>query len=226
MRIEVATEYYPRLTKWHVRQVLKWIKPFDLAGIEYICLMNEDSSDPEARKQPVYLRGIFYPGEYVKGNKHKTHINLYTRDAYIGIPSLLKFTPIATLRIGHIIAHEVAHHIISEKGYIYEPTEKYKYKASKTADKHEEVMCDKYAFEVLRRMFANWYYNLGRLLTQKLSNLLFEGGIKWWKEQNYKKAAYYWFYAYCADPGNADAASAWHKAKEMLTSKMTVCDHP
>jgi hypothetical protein len=30
MKLKVETDHYPRLTEWHLRQVLKWMNPLDL----------------------------------------------------------------------------------------------------------------------------------------------------------------------------------------------------
>ncbi len=218
MRIEVKAKHFPRLTKWHVRRALKWINIVDLAGIEYICLLDEDPKCANVLKQPAHLRGFTYDGYYVKGNKHTaTRINLYTRDLYLGIPSMFKATPVATLRIAFTLAHEVAHHVIEKRGYIHTPTEQYK--PYGLYDEHKENMCDTYAHNTIRKMSANWDYKLGHFLCRRLSSFYLDQGAYDWEHKNYDKAAYYWFYAYTVNEDNHDAADAYHKAIEKLAAQ-------
>ena len=218
MHVEIATEYYPRLTKWHVRRALKWINPVDLAGIEFIRLMDDDPTDPNARKQPAYLRNPFYSGQYVKkNNRSAAHINLFTRNLYLGIPLLFKLTPVATLITAFILAHEVAHHLVTYRHYIYEPTEKYK--AYGTYDEYEEGMADNYAYDVMRKMSANLYYRLGFWLRRILFKYFFEYGAIVWEKHEYKKAAYYWFCAFRMERDNLDATYWYQRAVKMVNNR-------
>lgn len=211
MRIKVSTEYYPRLTEWHVRRALTWINPLDLVGVESIHLLDEETLTTEARKQPFYLRDSVCGGEYLdqrnKRQKQVSRIKIYTRHLYHGIPSLFKLSPIATLRTAFVLAHEVGHHLIERRSYIYEPTEEYQpYGISKKYDGRHERMANSYARDVLRSMCAVWYYRIGRWLGGFISRQYFYRGIVVWKKHQYRRAAYYWFCSYLADPDNTDAA--------------------
>jgi hypothetical protein len=216
MRIEVETEHHPRLTAWHVRQVLKWISPVDLEGIGSIRIMDESLDDPEA-KQPAYLRGTTTDGRYVLRNGvTPPYILIYTRPLYLGIPSIFKLTPVATLRVASIIAHEVGHHLIVKRGYIYEPTEQSRFKSFKKHDEYVEAMCNNYALEVIKRMSDNWYYNLGNWLRRKLSNLYYLYGEIDWDKHDYKRAAHYWFCAYLLNKDNPKAIRGYLHAVAKL----------
>jgi hypothetical protein len=142
MRIEVATDYHPRLTKWHVRRALKWISAADLAGIDSIRLLKKSPDAVDTDQAPVYLRGVFNPGDYTKVNEHAHHVSLYTQELYLGLPRLLRLTPVATLRVSFVLSHEIGHHLIAHRGYIHEPTEKYK--PGGIYDENKESMADNY----------------------------------------------------------------------------------
>jgi hypothetical protein len=215
MRIEIETSYFPRLTEWHLRRALKLLHPLDLAGVEFIRLMDEDPESTIARKHSDDVWSYTYHGRYVRRNSRAgTHINLYTRDLYFGIPLLLKPTPVATLSIAHTLAHEVGHHLVTKRGYIYLPTEKYG--AYGVYNKHEERMCDGYARDVIRRAGKSWYLKIGHRLGKALSGLYVELGAINFEKQNYKKAADYWFRAHHADGSRVEAAGGYEKAIEQL----------
>lgn len=222
MRIQVATCYFPRLAKWHVQRALQWLDAVDVAGIDYICLEDEEPSDLAAQKKPAYLRGFTYNGRYVCGTKGEaTYINLYTRDLYMCIPLPMKFLPVATLRFAFTLAHEVGHHVIARRGYIYTPAETYK--PYGIYDEKKERICDRYAHDVIRKMYKNWYYKLGPFFARRLSNFFFDYGAVSWESRSYREAAHYWFCAYRLNPNNDEAAIAYHKALERVEKANKKC---
>src|SRR4051812_25062487 len=105
----------------HVRRALGWINQTDLAGIDYIQLLDTASDLPE--RSPEWLRqakedGYAICGTYVpKHGDRPAHIALYAKDLYRPIFSLYERTPLVTLRIGHTLAHEVGHHLQATRGY-------------------------------------------------------------------------------------------------------------
>jgi hypothetical protein len=114
MIFKIRGQFNPALTKWHVQRILKWIPATDMAGIEFVELADEDPEDPNASKTPPELRGFLYNGRYRKESASEgTHIELYTRDLYFGIPRVLRFTSVATLKIASTLAHEIGHHVIA-----------------------------------------------------------------------------------------------------------------
>src|ERR1044072_1943829 len=104
MQIEVLTDYYPKLTLWHVRRVMSWIDPADVAGITSIRLLGDSPHRPYNSSLSASLAGVFSPGDYERVNKDTAHINLYTKSLYIAIPTPLTPTPMATLRVALVIA--------------------------------------------------------------------------------------------------------------------------
>src|SRR5262249_11762420 len=149
MRIKASTRYLPRLTQWHIRRSLKWTNPLDLAGVEIIRVMEEQPSEESLRKPtPFYLQDSACLGEYKKRAKHLGSINLYTRNLYIGVPALFRVTPVATLRVAFTLAHEIGHHIVARRGFIYEPTEQFKLKEFN--DEYQEALVNRFARDAVR----------------------------------------------------------------------------
>ena len=119
MRIEVKSTYFPRLTGWHLRRVLKWISQADIEDLE-IRVIHECPGDPEATRQPPYLRGFRYNGHYARKVKNQpAQVVLYAADVYFGIPKLLMASPVAILKVARTLAHEIGHHVIATRGYLH-----------------------------------------------------------------------------------------------------------
>ncbi len=219
MQVEIQTSYFPRLTRWHVRRVLKWIGQRDLEGLELIRVIDECPDDPESAKVAPYLRGFLYNGHYSrKMNNQPAHVVLYARDLYFGIPKLLMASPMATLKLARTLAHEVGHHVIATRGYIYKPWEKYKPWAG-VRDPYAEQMADVYASDVIKRMLRHWPYKLGKLLARMLSTVLYKAGIQDYWDGNYQAAASLQARAHSLNPENEDAGQCFRHAMEKLKTQ-------
>lgn len=216
MQIEILTSYYSKLTLWHVRRVMRWIDPVDVEGITSIRLLGDSPDRPYNSSASAYLTGVFSPGEYERVNKDTAHINLYTKILYIAIPTPLTPTPMATLRVALVIAHEIGHHLIAHKGYIDSPGEKYK--AGGSHDVKKELMANSYAYDVVRRMSTSSYYKIGQWMSRAFSALCYEFGYAAYQKKNYKGAAYYWFIASSTNPADHVAENSYRKAIQMLNN--------
>lgn len=219
MRIEVETTYCPHLTKWHVRRALKWIGQGDLAGLELIRAIDECPDDPEYIKLPLYLVGFLYNGHYsLKTKDRPAEIVLYANDIYFGIPKLLMASPMATLRVARTLAHEVGHHVIATRGYIYKPWEKYK-PWDGVRDPYSEKMADQYASDVIQRMLGHWPYKFGKLLARMLSSFLYQAGIQEYWDGNYQSSASLQARAESLNPENEEAGQCYRHAMEKLKTQ-------
>ena len=217
MLVNISTSYLPRLTEWHVSRCLKWLNPLELTGIEAICLMEEESPEnPNLKGKPFYLRGSACLGEYQKGQHRCGSIILYTRYLYLGIPAFFRLTPIATLRVAFALSHEIGHHLIARRGFIYEATEKFKLKEFNEA--YQERLVDRFACDMVRRMSRKWYYWVARGLSKKISGFYYVRGTVDWDRQDYESAAYHWFCAFYADLENDDAIRGWQQAVARVKS--------
>ena len=215
MKVKVETRHHPRLSEWHLRRALRWMNPLDLAGVNFIRLLPAKDDAAGAREGDDYLRSPVTVGEYVTPNPRAgsdwvTHINVYTRPFYHGIPSLFKYTPVATLRMAFVLAHEVGHHLIHRRGYVFEPAERYK--PLGFHDERQERVADRYALELWRRMSARPHYRAWMWLGHKISRWYYNLGVAAWERGEYRRAAYYWFCAYCGDPENLEADRGYRQA--------------
>jgi hypothetical protein len=219
VRIEVEATYFPRITKWHLRRVLKRIGQHDLEGLEFIRVIDECPDDPESAKVPQYLRGFLHNGHYLRKMKNRpAEVVLYANDIYFGIPKLLMASPMATLKVARTLTHEVGHHVIATRGYIYKPWEKYK-PWDGIRNPYEEKMADAYASDVMERMLKHWPYKLGKLMLRMLSNVLYQWGLTDYWDGNYQSAASLETRAHSLNPENEDAGQCFRHAMEKLKTQ-------
>jgi len=219
MRIEVESTYFPRLTEWHLRRIVTWFIPHDLEGLESIRVIDECPDDTAAAEVAPYLTGFLSNGHYSRRMDNRpAEVVLYARDVYLGIPKFLLLSPMTTLRIARTLAHEVGHHVIATRGYIYKPWEKYK-PWTGTRDPYEEKMANAYASDVIERMLRLWHYKLGKFLARMVSTFFFKAGIQDYSDRKYQSAALLQFRAYTLDPENDDAGQCYRHAIEKLKTQ-------
>ena len=176
MRIEVETNSFHRVTKWHIRRVLKSFSQHDLEGLQSIKVIDECPDDPDYVKLPRYLMGFLYNGHYSRKTKDRpAQVVLYAGDIYYAIPKLMMASPMTTLRLARTLAHEVGHHVIATRGYIYNPWEKYK-PWEGIRDPYEEAMANAYASDLIERMLRHWPYKFGKLMARKALDLPVQSG--------------------------------------------------
>jgi hypothetical protein len=199
--------------------VLKWIGQDDLDGLEFVRVIDECPDDPEYVRLPRYLMGFLYNGHYSRKAKNRpAGVVLYGNDIYFGIPSLLVVSPLATLRVARSLAHEVGHHVIATRGYVYKPWEKYK-PWDGSRDPYEEKMADAYASDVMERMLKHWPYKLGQLLARLISAFLYKAGIQEYWDGKYQSAASFQARAHSLNPENEDAGQCFRHAVEKLKTQ-------
>lgn len=219
MRIEVDTKYFPGLTEWHIQRALNWISPLDLEGLELIRVIDESHDDPESANLPSYLKGFPYSGGYLRQTPtRRAQVLLYGNYLYLGVPRFLLRSPMVTLNLTRTLAHELGHHVIATRGYIYQPGEKYK-PWDGIRNPYEEKMADAYTADVMGRMQRHWRYKLGKLLARMLSTLLYEAGLQDYWEGNYQSAASREFRAHTLNPENEDAGQCYRHAMEKLKTQ-------
>lgn len=196
-----------------LRRSLAWISPPDLDGIAFIQLADE-IEEPNA-KSPDWHKWAKEEGTGVNGlymsqqRNSPAHIILYVRDLYRGIPSFYWWTTVPTLSISYTLAHEVGHHLIAKRGYIFQSNEKYKH------DENEEDFCNRYAFSVTQKMMKHWYYRLGMWALKDLASWYYIFGCLDWKEKKYKKAAERFYLSFHLDRNREDALNWYWRAKEL-----------
>jgi len=198
-----------------VRRSLAWISPLDLDGIAFIRLADEleepNDKSPDwhkrAKAESISITGL-YSGQH---KDSPAQITLYVRDLYRGIPSLYWWTTVPTLNLIYTLAHEVGHHLIAKRGYIFQPDEKYKH------TENEEDFCNRYAFGVTQKMMKRWYYRLGMWGLKDLAGWYYIFGCLDWNEKKYKKAAERFYISFHLDRNREDALN-WYRSANALSN--------
>jgi hypothetical protein len=199
----------------HVRLALGWIHEADLIGLGSIHIADElidhSANTPEwyklAKKERFNIDGLYLE----KRGQTPARIKLFVNDICRGIPRIYWPTPVLTLRMSRILAHEVAHHLVAIRGYVFQPREQL------DKPEYEEEFADRYAFGVLKRMKARWYYRLAHRATKNLANAHYGFGAADWKARKYQEAASHWYIAWVLNPDLEDAHYWWRRAKQMYT---------
>lgn len=222
MKIRNESAFSPRGLIPHVERSLAWINPLDLKGISFIRLMDDlpkptDRSPrwhKDLKKDYLHLLGLYW-------GKHKNepaHINLYVRNLYRGIPSLLATTSIPTLVIAGTLAHEVGHHLICTRGYIFQPTEVFKHKEI------VEEFCDRFAVSIVKNMMGKWRYRMSRWLIRRLAGWHLAMGSFDEGRKKQMQAAEHFLTAFYLDNNREDALYLYRRA--MFNAKQMAGTQP
>jgi len=200
-----------------IRRSLSWIPEGDLFGIEEIVL--EEQLGPATTTSPEWHpkiegRNLAVGGQYFgpQGDLPAT-IVLYVASLYRGIPKVYWLSPVITLQLARILAHEVGHHLIKQRGYVFERGERVE------AREYEEELANRYSFSVRKRMLRRWYYRVADWLTPDLAGWHYVIGLCEWRDGRYEKAAARWETTFCLDPNRADADYWYYEAKKALATK-------
>ena len=202
---------------WHLRRSLSWIPEGDLFGLDEIVL--EERLGPATATSPdwhhqIEGRNLTIGGVYCgRHGDLPASIVLYLASLYRGIPRIYWLSPVITLRLTRLLAHEVGHHLIRQRGYIFERGERI------VPRQYEEELAYRYSFSVCKRMFRRWYYRFADWLTRDLAGWHYAIGITDWRLAQYKEAAARWEIAFCLDRNRDDADYWYHKAQKMLATK-------
>jgi hypothetical protein len=216
MRIINDCTGYPPFLLAHIRRSMRWIDPMDLKGIDCIKLWSElpeltdqaPTSIRDAKQNGYKVCGLYKP----VSNNNSPFIILLIKDIYRGVPFFYCCTPVPTLLITRVLAHEVAHHLVATRGYVFKKGEKL------NKDEHEEELAEKYSFNVLRRMLGHWQYRFGYRLILDLAENHYILGMHDWNDKKYDRAAEHWYIAQNLNP-NDELATYWYwRAKAMISS--------
>jgi hypothetical protein len=192
---------------WHVRRSLTWLRENDLSGLFCIRLLNElpqptDQSDEEYKN--AWAQGHDICGLYsAETTETVSCITLNLGDIYRPISRAYWCTTVPILLVARTLAHEVAHHLVATKGYVFSEGESFKHRED------EERAANRYALNVLARMQSRWYHTLGAWLIKDLGDHHYIQGMLDWRERNYAKAAAH-FYKSCRLNPNHDEAAYWY----------------
>ena len=197
---------------WHIKRSLAWIDPADTVGIHSIelryKLADVNPEAPEwhrhATEQDLSVNGLYFRGQDVS----PASITLFVRDLYRGIPKVYWLTPVTTLAVAQTLAHEVGHHVIAERGYVFARGEKL------FPREYEEEMAHRYSYSVIKRMRERWYFRLGMWAKKDLAGWHYVKGMLNWRDRKYKRAAENWYRSFHLDPDRQDAIYWYKRARE------------
>ena len=199
----------------HVRRSIGWMSPVDLHGIAWVRLKDEieevEAIIPKSCKPPedekVSITGLYLSQDTIR----PAEIILCAGNLYRGMPRLYWYTPASTLNICYTLAHEVGHHLIATRGYVFEKTESY------SDDEIEEEFCNRYAFVVTKRMLKRCYYRFGDWLLRDLAGWHYVFGCTSWKQGKFEEASQCFFTAFHLDRNREDALYWYRRAKDRTT---------
>jgi hypothetical protein len=217
VKIENACGKLPLGALWHVRRSLRWIDPADIAGVGFIELQNRmpkaTAEAPDWHKnataEDLSVNGLYKCKE--SGSPAK--ITLFIRDLYRGMPAVYWLTPALTIRVARTLAHEVGHHLIAKRGYVFTLGEKVQ------PIEYEEEMAHRYSFSVIKRMRHHWYYRLGTWATKTLAVWHYGQAVVDWKAGYYERAAESWYRSFHLDPDRQEAIHWYQRARQAAGKK-------
>ena len=215
----------PPFALWHIRKAHQWIPPLDLVGINHILLrdkisylsvINSDKQLIKAHQENFSICGFYTFGT----ENHQPFITLFLDDIFLPIPYFAKFSPIPTLLIAQALAHEVGHHLVSTRGYIFTLDEKYPVYTKRPA--YEEEMVNRYAFNVVDKMKKKLLYRVSAHLMNYLSDCYYGMAAARWEAKRYKDASDYWYKSFLLNSERQETIEwLWH-SKEKLKEKEIV----
>jgi hypothetical protein len=159
-----------------------------------------------AREVRVRGHHEFVNGWYASAQKGTpAFITLYARAIYRPIPAFLWWTTVPTLRIIGTLAHEVAHHLVATRGYVFENVEK-------IAD--EEGLANRFSAKVIETTLRRPSYRLGQWCIRDLAGWYYAFAQADWDHNDFRAAARRFHRAWDLCPDNEEAAYWYWQAKE------------
>jgi hypothetical protein len=203
------TQSVPLGLRTAVTRCLRFFPAGDLAGLGHVELWRTpgDISDISivgkkvCELDPLWLKAIYHR----KSEFSQAFIVLFIDSIYIPLEVFNRLPPILTLYLCHFMAHEVGHHLIAERGYVFTPEEKY------PNNEIVEEMANRYAHSIIMRMKAKWYYRVADWTLKYFSKVYFEEGRQNWKKGAFQAAASSWYKSWLLNTENEDAGKLyWH----------------
>lgn len=203
----------PRGMEWQVRRSLRWFDPSLLQELGSIQIESEMPEAPQGRDETKWARHVrsvdqtvFVNGWYALAQQgDPASIMLYGGPIYRPIPSLLWWTTVPTLRILRTLAHEVAHHLVATRGYVFD-------KGEDVAD--EEALANRFSATVVASTATKRSYRLGQWCIKDLAEWYYTYAMTDWKKQDFRAAARRFYNAWDLCPDNAEAGYWYWEAKE------------
>ena len=193
----------PRNLLKHLQRSLSIFSGNEMEGIECIWLLDEACGEHADR---IMAEGTRVYGAYhSKGEYRPCEIVLFVRDIYCGVMPFFYLTSVPVLQITQTLAHEVAHHLVATRGYIFELGED-------TSD--QESLAERYARSILDKMRKSWRYKIAQWMLKQLADIHYSSGVVHSSKQRYCEAAKCWYEAWHLNPKLENVDEWYWLAKE------------
>jgi hypothetical protein len=159
----------------------------------------------DASEHDLSVNGLYFRSQ----GDSRARIDLFARDLYRGVPKIYWLSPVITLIVAQTLSHEIGHHLIAERGYVFEPGEKVH------LSEYEEEMAHRYAHHVVKKMRTRWYYRLAEYVIKDLASSHYIKGMYAWERSDYTRAAACWYRSFHLDPDRNDSIYWYKRAKEI-----------
>jgi hypothetical protein len=200
----------------HVWRSLSFIYPPDLVGISFVRLVDKAPIDVKLYLKQGHKKNDVTDSSYAfykpAQQKDAAYVALIVPEILRDIPHRLMWTPAPTLLFAHAIAHEVGHHLISQRGYALHPSEVPRERSSD----YEEEMVNRYAFEVVRKMKMQWRYKIGQRVIEEIARWWNIQGQLAWEKKRYKRSKEYFLRAFHLNPEDANYRECYRIAHAKL----------
>ena len=196
--------------EWQMARALRCIDPAHVKGLAYLRL--EDEMPTPDHRAAEWARKAVADGARVYGwydeqaSTGKSGVILYVHQIYGGVPSILWWSTLPTLRIVRSLAHEVGHHLVAMRGYVIRPGENLE---------NEESLVNQYAASVVHNMMTRWSYRLGEWCLKDLAGWYYAFGAADWRSKKFAKAADKFYLAWDLDPLHEDYNYWYWRAREI-----------
>ena len=206
-----CTNAPPHLEK-HVYESLSHFTEAELNGVGLIWLVNDlpDDADEEYKKV-IRMGGQINGFYYFKTEEEPPFILLFINSIYrsLRLFPFIHYTVIPSLCISRTLAHEIGHHLIAIRGYVFNQGED-------TSD--QEVLANQYARNHLEKMRSRFRYRFGFWLMKQLAELHYSAGVVYSTKQKYCEAADCLYKAWDLNPKLENVAEWYHLAREKCHS--------
>lgn len=199
--------------EWQVRRSLRWFDPSLLQELGSIQIESGMPEKPRRLNETDWARDVRALGytSHVNGwyalarEGTPAAIMLYARPIYRAVPWMLWWTTVPALRILSTLAHEVAHHLVATRGYVFKQGED-------VAD--EEALATRFSKKMVEATAVRWSYRLGLWCIKDLSNWYYTFAMTDWEKKDFCAAARRFYSAWDLCPDNDEAAYWYWEARK------------
>jgi len=195
-------------SKFFLRQAVRLIDCSWFSGLAEIALLGDEVLlEMGTAKEYVNCteKDFSMSGFYFFETDHKLPwIGIYLREVYKGVPFPFSLTPVITILIGRVLAHEVVHHRLRQSQRVILDSTR------------EEVLAEAFARRFEIKICRNWWFRIWRSTIETISKWHFISGSAHYRSKDFQKAEQSFYNAWLLDNGNIDAATWFWQVRGIL----------